>query len=231
MFATKNMGPNYHQIVWCIFLCMLMEIADVVPGRSAHTSTSNHAEMLSSKPFNMHGYKDSVKDIQSTTTSIEFQLRKLNMTERTGLSHSVLRRDKRSLAETSIRMPGTNWCGGGWRAKNFEHLGSYGPTDKCCRQHDLGCPAAIQPGETILGLENDRYFTMMHCSCDERFRSCLKMVDTSTSTTVGKLFFNLMQTPCFVLDTETICTEYTWWGKCIKEEVKGIAVMKDPVPF
>ena len=36
------------------------------------------------------------------------------------------------------------------------------------RQHDLGCPAAIQPGETILGLENDRYFTMMHCSCDER---------------------------------------------------------------
>ena len=36
------------------------------------------------------------------------------------------------------------------------------------RQHDLGCPAAIQPGEELLGLKNDRFFTMMHCSCDER---------------------------------------------------------------
>ena len=49
------------------------------------------------------------------------------------LRHNVWPREKRSLAETSVRMPGTNWCGGGWRAKNFAHLGAYGPTDKCCR--------------------------------------------------------------------------------------------------
>ena len=44
-----------------------------------------------------------------------------------------MQRIKRSLGTTAIRMPGTNWCGGGWRAKSFEHLGAYGPTDKCCR--------------------------------------------------------------------------------------------------
>ena len=57
------------------------------------------------------------------------------------------------------------------------------------------------------------------------------MVDSSAATTVGRLFFNLMQTPCFVLDTERVCMEKTWWGKCIKEEVRMIAVMKEPVPF
>ena len=50
------------------------------------------------------------------------------------LSHGdSMQRIKRSLGTTAIRMPGTNWCGGGWRAKSFEHLGAYGPTDKCCR--------------------------------------------------------------------------------------------------
>ena len=64
-----------------------------------------------------------------------------------------------------------------------------------------------------------------------RFRSCLKMVDSSTSTTVGRLFFNLIQTPCFVLETETVCTEKTWWGKCIKEEEREIAKAKVPRPY
>ena len=49
------------------------------------------------------------------------------------LTQNPLRRGRRSLAATSGRMPGTNWCGGGWRAERFEQLGSYGPTDKCCR--------------------------------------------------------------------------------------------------
>ena len=57
------------------------------------------------------------------------------------------------------------------------------------------------------------------------------MVDSSTSTTVGRLFFNLMQTPCFVLETETVCTEKTWWGKCITEEEREIAKAKVPRPY
>ena len=40
-----------------------------------------------------------------------------------------------------------------------------------------------------------------------------------------------MQTPCFVLETENSCTEHTWWGKCIKEEAKWIAVVKEPLAF
>jgi len=226
MTQMENMFTrSHHQMAWKIILLFLIAVIDVVPGRST-PSHQKYVEYVKTtvEPLPIRQY--------ISTDNIGSHFLKLNETNIQGLSHGdSMQRIKRSLGTTAIRMPGTNWCGGGWRAKSFEHLGAYGPTDKCCRQHDLGCPAAIQPGEELLGLKNDRFFTMMHCSCDERFRSCLKMVGAKNANTVGKLFFNLMRTPCFILDQEKICTEYTWWGKCIKEEVKRIAVMKEPVPF
>jgi len=213
---------NHHQTAWKVILLFLIAAVDVIPGRS--TAYNQKDVDTSSETLPISHFKG--------TENIGSHFMKQNETSIQSFSHGIsVQRIKRSLGTTAIRMPGTNWCGGGWRAKSFEHLGAYGPTDKCCRQHDLGCPAAIQPGEELLGLKNERFFTMMHCSCDERFRSCLKMVGAKNANTVGKLFFNLMQTPCFVLDKEKICTEYTWWGKCIKEEVRRIAVMKKPVPF
>ena len=57
------------------------------------------------------------------------------------------------------------------------------------------------------------------------------MARSSAANTVGSVFFNVLQTPCFVLDTEKVCTEHTWWGRCIKEEKHIIAVRKDPVAY
>lgn len=60
-----------------------------------------------------------------------------------------------------------------------------------------------------------------------RFRSCLKMADTSAADFVGKLFFNSVQTKCFVLKPESICLKKTWWGHCLEYEYRKVAVMKD----
>ena len=44
----------------------------------------------------------------------------------------------------------------------------------------------------------------MHCSCDDRFRSCLKMVDSQASAIVGNFFFNVGNTRCFVFKMEEV---------------------------
>jgi len=45
---------------------------------------------------------------------------------------------------------------------------------------------------------------VMHCSCDERFRSCLKMARTAAADIVGNLFFNVADIPCFVFSVEEV---------------------------
>eukprot|EP00092_Neocalanus_flemingeri_P092349 GFUD01117218.1.p1 GENE.GFUD01117218.1~~GFUD01117218.1.p1 ORF type:complete len:137 (-),score=27.94 GFUD01117218.1:100-510(-) len=77
-------------------------------------------------------------------------------------------------------------------------MGGYAGADRCCRHHDLGCPISIEPGQTRYGLTNVRIHTVMHCSCDQRFRSCLKMARTQAADIVGNLFFNVADIPCFV---------------------------------
>ena len=64
--------------------------------------------------------------------------------------------------------PGTNWCGKGTIANEYSKLGSFGGADKCCRQHDLGCPAYIKSGNEDYGLYNYKLWTLNHCTCDER---------------------------------------------------------------
>ena len=65
--------------------------------------------------------------------------------------------------------PGTNWCGKGWKVSGYSNLGAYSGADKCCRQHDLGCPYSIAAGETKYGLYNFKFYTISHCTCDERW--------------------------------------------------------------
>ena len=83
-------------------------------------------------------------------------------------------------------------------------MGGYAGADRCCRQHDLGCSISIEPGTTQYGLTNQRIHTVMHCSCDERFRSCLKMARTQAADIVGNLFFNIADIPCFVFSKEVV---------------------------
>merc|ERR1712117_32912 len=133
--------------------------------------------------------------------------------------------------QDAIRMPGTNWCGKGWRADNARSMGGYAGADRCCRQHDLGCSISIEPGVTQYGLTNPRIHTVMRCSCDERFRSCLKMARTQAADIVGNLFFNIADIPCFVFSKEVVCTNRNWWGRCISEEEKMTAVWRKPMPY
>jgi len=129
------------------------------------------------------------------------------------------------------RMPGTNWCGKGFRADAFSSLGSYSRADRCCRQHDLGCPESIPAGGEKYGLQNMRFHAIMHCTCDERFRSCLGMARSRAADIVGKMFFNVIRTPCFVFTRKKVCTQKTWWGKCIEHSKEKTAMWRNSIAY
>uniref|UniRef100_A0A182J6W9 phospholipase A2 n=1 Tax=Anopheles atroparvus TaxID=41427 RepID=A0A182J6W9_ANOAO len=140
------------------------------------------------------------------------------------------RRQRRDLSDM-LRVPGTKWCGKGWSARNYVEMGGYSKADRCCRQHDLSCPFWILGFETKYSMFNWRVNTLMHCSCDERFRTCLKMADSSDANLVGKLFFNIVQMKCFVLKPETVCVKQSWWGKCEKKVRRKRAHLRDNRKF
>ncbi|CAD7087836.1 unnamed protein product [Hermetia illucens] len=139
-------------------------------------------------------------------------------------------RQRRDLA-SFLRVPGTKWCGKGWSATKYADLGGYSKTDRCCRQHDKSCPFWIMGFETKYGLFNWRINTLMHCKCDERFRTCLKMADSPDANLVGKLFFNIVQTKCFVLKPEKVCKRTSWWGKCEERSLRKRAHIRDNRQF
>ncbi|XP_062555889.1 uncharacterized protein LOC134220809 isoform X1 [Armigeres subalbatus] len=138
----------------------------------------------------------------------------------------TLQRQRRDLS-SMLRIPGTKWCGKGWSARSYVEMGGLSKADRCCRQHDLSCPFWILGFETKYGVFNWRVNTLMHCSCDERFRTCLKTADSSDANMVGKVFFNIVQSKCFVLKPETMCTKTSWWGKCEKKVRRKRAHIRD----
>uniref|UniRef100_A0A1B6C456 Phospholipase A2 n=1 Tax=Clastoptera arizonana TaxID=38151 RepID=A0A1B6C456_9HEMI len=140
-----------------------------------------------------------------------------------------LERSRRSLYDYLL-FPGTKWCGHSQSASSYPDLGNLGELDKCCRRHDQ-CNEIIPGFSTEYGLLNYRPFTISHCSCDRRFRSCLKMADTGVANLVGKLFFNVVQTKCFVFKKEKICSKRSWWGKCKKSKYQLQAYMRDNIPY
>lgn len=75
-----------------------------------------------------------------------------------------------------------------------------------------------------------KYFLIITCfSC--RFRACLKRVGTSDANLVGKLFFNVVQTKCFVLKPKKRCVRSSWWGKCEKYKVVKQAILRDNLAY
>ncbi|XP_053679159.1 uncharacterized protein LOC128730151 [Anopheles nili] len=139
-------------------------------------------------------------------------------------------RQRRDLSDM-LRVPGTKWCGKGWSARNYVEMGGFSKADRCCRQHDLSCPFWILGFETKYSLFNWRVNTLMHCGCDERFRTCLKMADSSDANLVGKLFFNIVQMKCFVLKPVTVCEKRSFWGKCEKKSRRKRAFLRDNRKF
>merc|ERR1712025_1212110 len=147
------------------------------------------------------------------------------------LSHIPKGTNLKTSPQDAIRMPGTAWCGKGWRVDSAKSMGGYSGANRCCRHHDLGCPISIEPGQTKYGLTNVRIHTVMHCSCDERFRSCLKMARTMAADIVGNLFFNTINIPCFTFSKGKTCSARNWWGRCTSQEEKPSAVWRNPLPY
>ena len=84
-------------------------------------------------------------------------------------------------------------------------------------------------------LFNSRPHTVLHCHCDQNFRSCLRLEGSEKSALVGRFFFNQLRSPCFVFDPsgeEVVrCMERNWWGNCIREERERKARWREPVPY
>ncbi|VVD01297.1 unnamed protein product [Leptidea sinapis] len=93
--------------------------------------------------------------------------------------------------------PGTVWCGDGHSAQaRSSDLGLFFFTDTCCRQHDA-CKLYIAAGETKFGLTNTGLFTRSHCSCDAKFRECLRKTNSLVSAQIGLTYFNVLGPQCF----------------------------------
>ena len=71
-------------------------------------------------------------------------------------------------------------------------------------------------------LFNSRPHTVLHCRCDEMFRSCLRLEGSEKSGLVGRFFFNQLRSPCFVFlpsgESVVRCVERNWWGTCSRQE-------------
>ncbi|KPJ20185.1 hypothetical protein RR48_02443 [Papilio machaon] len=48
---------------------------------------------------------------------------------------------------------------------------------------------------------------------------------------VGKLFFNVVQTKCFILKPVKMCTQRSWWGKCLRKGYQKQAFLRDNLPY
>ncbi|XP_075155766.1 phospholipase A2 group III [Haematobia irritans] len=140
-------------------------------------------------------------------------------------------RKRRELSDWLIA-PNTRWCGRGNTANGtYNHLGGASLADKCCRKHDH-CKLFIPGMSNRYGIFNYRPYTLSHCSCDRRFRTCLKMAnDDEDAKTIGQLFFNMVQTQCFVLIKEKVCQERAIDGTCAQERVKQKAYLRNNKKF
>ncbi|XP_033609397.1 uncharacterized protein LOC111869639 isoform X2 [Cryptotermes secundus] len=144
-------------------------------------------------------------------------------------ANNHLERKKRGIGDMFIA-PGTKWCGHKRLANDYVDLGGLSNLDRCCRRHDM-CPHSISGFSTKYHLFNYRPFSVSHCHCDRRFRTCLKMAGTGPANLIGKLFFNIVQTKCFVLKPQRSCVKRSWWGKCLKQKYRKQAHLRDNIPY
>ncbi|XP_076164275.1 uncharacterized protein LOC143145123 isoform X1 [Ptiloglossa arizonensis] len=141
------------------------------------------------------------------------------------------RRGKSRSRRDLLMIPGTQWCGRGHRATKYTNLGGFGTADACCRRHDTACPFFVPAFETRYGIFNWGISSMMHCACDERFRTCLKMAGTASANFIGKIFFDVLRTKCFVLKPQKVCSKWSWMGKCQRHEYRKQGHVRDNVPY
>uniref|UniRef100_A0A224XBL2 Putative Phospholipase A2 n=1 Tax=Megacormus gertschi TaxID=1843536 RepID=A0A224XBL2_9SCOR len=98
---------------------------------------------------------------------------------------------------------GTKWCGIGNIAENESDLGPL-EVDKCCWTHDH-CDN-IASSESKYGLENNYYYTLLNCDCEEAFDKCLQEVanktkgeDKEAAILIRKYYFERFSHQCYRL--------------------------------
>ena len=132
-----------------------------------------------------------------------------------------------------FRLFGSNYCGAGEKEDQSRTLGIYPGVDNCCRYHD-SCPHRIFSGTKNYHLYNQERWTISSCKCDEAFRSCLTLDGSNKSLFIARLYFNILQIPCFDFKIGKICTKWSskwWWAKCLSEEETIIAELKPTQSF
>ncbi|XP_076020326.1 group 3 secretory phospholipase A2 [Genypterus blacodes] len=127
-------------------------------------------------------------------------------------------------------VPGTLWCGSGNKATSYADLGVFAETDSCCREHDQ-CKDTILSFDSNFGVFNSHIFTMSHCDCDNKFRSCLMEAEDSISDVVGYTFFNLLNLYCFEFSQRLQCTERNWFGMCNEMKMALYAELHPPTLY
>lgn len=135
------------------------------------------------------------------------------------------RRKRSSLFASFLMYPGTKWCGRGQLAKANDELGEDNELDVCCRDHDL-CSPLIHPFNRKFHYFNYRFHAVLHCKCDEEFRRCLQQSLSPNANFLGKIYFNIMGSKCFVLRDTQVCKAYTWYGTCAEYKRDTVAHIK-----
>lgn len=141
-------------------------------------------------------------------------------------------RSKRSAFDFNsvLIFPGTKWCGKGDLAECFDDLGPDQELDTCCRDHDC-CPFMIPPFTSRFNLFNYRFHSIIHCDCDTRFRGCLRQSLSTTANMIGKIYFNILGSKCFIFEEQEVCVERSWWGRCRKYESQLTAMLQSQGSF
>ncbi|XP_071321442.1 group 3 secretory phospholipase A2 [Trachinotus anak] len=144
--------------------------------------------------------------------------------------------DERSKVKSHLRVkrgfivPGTLWCGSGNKAPSYADLGVFADTDSCCREHDQ-CKHTILSFHSEFGVFNSNIFTMSHCDCDNKFRSCLNGANDSIADVVGYTFFNLLKMHCFEFSHRLQCTQRNWFGMCKETKMALYAEVHPPTLY
>lgn len=201
--------PNKYAAVWCFLIICLS--ACCRPATAAHLPP------------------ESLESSLTGTSQAESHQKTPIVGDENNQGDDFHSRRRRALSDWLIA-PNTRWCGRGNTAGSYNHLGGASSADKCCRRHDH-CQHNIPGMATKYDLFNYRPFTLSHCSCDRRFHTCLKMASNSDANMVGKLFFNVVQTQCFVLKPEKVCLQRSEEGTCLNEVIKHKAYLKDNLDF
>lgn len=153
----------------------------------------------------------------------EGQVTKLNSSEIDELikncSKNYLWQTEETQREKRAIFPGTKWCGVGNIAHSYSDLGRERKLDKCCREHDH-CPDFIKPFTYKYGLFNWSLFTRSHCSCDRKFKDCLKqeeLTENTSATLVYNMFFKFLNITCFEKKTAPVCIK-SWVFICLRHQ-------------